>query len=281
MKIVLTGKTGFCFGVKRAVAMAESALNKDGPIHSLGSIIHNKQVVEYLARKGLKVAKHINDVKEGTVVISSHGISPRAAADIARRGLDIIDTTCPFVMAAQNITKKLNDEGYTVVIVGNASHPEVKALVDFVSKKVFVVKDKLEAGRLKLKQRDQVSIISQTTQSMANFLDVVTAISKTAPRELRIFNTICKDAEARQDQARRLAKKVDLMLVIGGKDSANTKRLFEVCRKVLTNSHLVETEDDINDRWLKSCKAVGITSGASTPDWEVRRVVDRIKLQKA
>jgi len=276
VKIILAEKTGFCFGVKRAVAMAETALDKKGPIHSLGSIIHNKQVVEGLLHKGLAAVKDINDIKEGTVVISSHGISPRVAHEIRSRGVKIIDTTCPFVLNAQKIAKNLNDEGYKVIIVGDARHPEVKALLDFAPNKTFVVKNKEEARSLRLGHGERLSVISQTTQSMANFLDVVKVVADTAPKEIRVFNTICKDAEDRQDQAKVIARQVDLMLVIGGKDSANTKRLYEVCRKILKNSHLIETEDDLQAGWFMTCRKVGITSGASTPDWVVERVVAKI-----
>ncbi len=276
MKIVLAEKTGFCFGVKRAVAMAEEALGKKEPICSLGSIIHNKQVVRDLSRKGLKVVKNIDDITEGTVVVSSHGISPKVAKDIVKRGIKIIDTTCPFVLNAQKIAKRLSEKGYVVVIVGDSKHPEVKALVDFAPKRVFVVKDKHQAVRLRLKKDDRVSIISQTTQSMTNFLDVVKTISGYAPKEMTIFNTICHDAENRQERARQLAGKVDLMLVVGGRDSANTKRLFEVCKKVLDNSHLLESEGELKEKWFESVKTAGITSGASTPEWVIKKVVKKI-----
>lgn len=277
MRIVRAEKTGFCFGVKRAVRMAELALGKNKPIHSLGSIIHNEQVVRGLALKGLKVIRNIDEVQEGTVVISSHGISPKVAQEMLKRGLKIIDTTCPFVLNAQKIAKSLSDEGYAVVIVGDSSHPEVKALVDFAPKKVMVVKSRVEALKLKLKPGEKVSVIAQTTQSMDNFLGVVHAVLEHSPRELRVFNTICKDAGSRQDKARAVAKKVDIMLVVGGANSANTKRLSEVCRKILKRSYLVETEEDLQAKWFKGCKTVGITSGASTPDWVIKKVVNKIK----
>ena len=277
MSVRLAKKVGFCFGVKRAVAMAEAALKKNKPIYSLGSIIHNRQVVEDLSRKGLKVIDDANKTKGGLLVISSHGLSPKIARDIAGRGIKIIDTTCPFVLNAQRIAKRLSDEGYIVVIVGDARHPEIKALVDFVPKKVFVVKDSREALRLKLKSDERVSIISQTTQSMANFLDVIKTVVEHRPKEVRVFNTICNDAEERQRFASRMAKEVSLMLVVGGKNSANTRRLLEVCKKTLKRSHLVETDKELRKAWFKKGQVVGITSGASTPDWMVQKVVNKIK----
>jgi len=281
MRIRLSKKIGFCFGVKRAVGMAEKALDKNkSSIYSLGSIIHNSQVVERLSRKGLKVIKDAGRMKGGVVVISSHGLSPGITKRILRRGIKIIDTTCPFVLNAQRIARRLGEEGYDVVVVGDAAHPEIKALVDFIPKgrgsRIYVVKDKHAAVRLKLGHDQKVGVISQTTQSSGNFLDVVKVISEKRPRELRVFNTICKDAEERQNFAGRLAKNVGMMLIIGGKNSANTRRLFEVCRKVLADSHLIETDKDLKENWFKKRQVIGVTSGASTPDWVIRKVVNSI-----
>ena len=274
--VKLARKTGFCFGVKRAVAMAEAALKKSAPIYSLGSVIHNKQVVRELSRRGLKVVKDTNGIKGGMLVISSHGISPKTACAIRARSIKIIDTTCPFVVNAQKAARRLSDEGYKVVIVGDAGHPEIKALVNFVPKRAFVVKDSSEAQALKLGPGDMVSVISQTTQSTGNFFNCIEAILGKHPKELKVVNTICADAGNRQDEARRLAAKVDCMLVIGGKDSANTNRLFEVTKKVLNRSHLVESEKDLKNRWFKKGEVIGITSGASTPDWVIKKVINKI-----
>ena len=277
MKIQLAKKIGFCFGVKRAIDMAEDALKTNKPIHSLGSIIHNKQVVNDLSKRGLKVVKAADDIKSGACVISSHGISPKIAKSISGRGIKIIDTTCPFVLKAQRIAKRMSDSGYNVIIVGDAGHPEVKALVDFVSKRAFVVKDAEGAKSLKLDKADRYIVISQTTQSTQNFLKVVELILSKRPRELKVYNTICRDAEVRQEAARKLARSQEAMLVVGGKNSANTRRLLEVCQNILNNSHLVETEEDLKKRWFENAHSVGITSGASTPDWIVKRVVKAVR----
>ena len=282
MSVKLAKKTGFCFGVKRAVSMAEKALLKRRPIYSLGSIIHNEQVVRGLSKKGLKVVKNINNIKKGVLLISSHGLSPKKQKSIIKRGIDIIDTTCPFVLKAQRVAKRLNDEGYAVVIVGDAQHPEVKALVDFAGENVSVVKDKKEAGSLKLGKDDRVSIISQTTQSKSNFSDVVKAIADKDPKELKVFSTICEDAESRQAHAKSLSRSVDLMIVVGGRNSANTKRLLDVCAEDSAQAYLIETEAELKSSWFKPGQSIGIASGASTPDWIVKKVVNRInkKLQK-
>jgi 4-hydroxy-3-methylbut-2-enyl diphosphate reductase len=277
MRLKLAKKVGFCFGVRRAVEMAEEVLNKEGSAYSLGSIIHNKQVVESLSERGLKVIDSIDAAGKGVLVISSHGISPDLADKISKRSLKLADTTCPFVRNAQKTAHSLGEEGYTVIIVGDSNHPEVKALYDFAGKKAYVVRDAAGFKALKLKPNKKIGILSQTTQSMNNFLSVVKAIIDSKPKDLRVFNTICKDAEERQAAARDISGAVDLMLIVGGKNSANTKRLLEVCKKILRKSYLIETEDDLRSRWFKGVSVVGITSGASTPDSIVRRVAKALK----
>jgi len=272
MRLKLAKKVGFCFGVRRAVKIAEEVLKTEGGAYSLGSIIHNKQVVEGLSKKGLKVIKSIDEADSGVLVISSHGISPKLAREISKRSLKLVDTTCPFVRNAQSSARSLGEEGYTVIIVGDVNHPEVRALYDFAGKKAYVVKDASGVAALKLKPGKRIGILSQTTQSMDNFLGVVRAIIDTKPEDLRIFNTICKDAQVRQAAACDISREVDLMLIVGGKNSANTKRLFEVCKKILRKSYLVETEHDLKNQWFKDVSVVGITSGASTPKTIVRRV---------
>jgi 4-hydroxy-3-methylbut-2-en-1-yl diphosphate reductase len=282
VKVQLAERIGFCFGVKRAVRMAEAALKKNKKIYSLGSIIHNEQVVEDLAKRGLKVIKDVSAVSGpgAVVVVSSHGIGPKVARRIRQRGIRVIDTTCPFVLNAQRIAQHLAREGYSAMIVGDSKHPEVKALVDFAPKGAVVVKDRAEAAALKPGKNARISVLSQTTQSQANFLDVVKTILEKRPKELKVCNTICNDAEERQRLASELASRVGLMLVIGGRHSANTRRLYEVCRKTLKNTHLIETEKELRRAWFSKVGSVGIASGASTPDWVVQQVVKSVKILK-
>ena len=281
MRIKLAKKVGFCFGVRHAVEMAEEVLSKGGRAYSLGSIIHNKQVVKDLSGRGLKVIKDIGEATGGVLVISSHGISPDIAGMIPKRSLKLVDTTCPFVRNAQDMARSLSEEGYKVIIVGDVNHPEVRALYDFAGKKAHVVKDIRGLKGLKFRPNEKIGVLSQTTQSMDNFLNVVKAIIDTKPKDLRVFNTICKDAEERQRAARDISREVDLMLIVGGKNSANTKRLLEVCKKILRKSYLVETESDLKEGWFKCVSVVGITSGASTPDNIVRRVAKGVSAFKA
>jgi 4-hydroxy-3-methylbut-2-enyl diphosphate reductase len=277
MRLKLARRVGFCFGVRRAVEMAEEVLKKENRAYSLGSIIHNRQVVEGLSKKGLKVIKSIDEADSGVLVISSHGISPDLFRKISKRSLKLVDTTCPFVRNAQSSARSLGEEGYTVIIVGDVDHPEVRALYDFAGKRAYVVKDARGLKALRLKPSERIGVLSQTTQSMDNFLGVVKAIIDAMPKDLKIFNTICKDAQERQAAARDISREVDLILVVGGKNSANTKRLLEVCKKTLRKSYLIETEDDLRSQWFKNVSVVGITSGASTPEAIVRRVAKIIR----
>ncbi len=276
MKVLLAKKTGFCFGVKRAVDMAEAALKKKGPTYSLGSLIHNEQVVRALEAKGLKIVKNESDIKNGTCVISSHGISPVIARRISDKGIKVIDTTCPFVLRAQKIAKIKSLAGYEVIIVGDAKHPEIKALVDFVATKATVVRDGKEAKALKLDTKAKYIVIAQTTQGRANFAEAVKAISAKRIKGLKVFNTICRDAGERQGAAMRLARTVDAIFVVGGRSSANTRRLYEVSKRRAEQARLIETEDEVKRSWLKGVSSVGITSGASTPKWVVNKVVKKI-----
>ncbi len=283
MKVRLANRSGFCFGVRRAINIAKNSLKERERVYSLGSIIHNRQVVEKLEEEGLKVINDIDDASSGAaIIISSHGISPSLLEKIKMRKLNIIDTTCPFVSNAQNLARSLSLEGYKVIIVGEKRHPEVKSLVGFAGDNALVVKNEKQASILKFKPADKISIISQTTQDIANHLDVCVALLSKKCREVRMFNTICNDTVKRQESAAKLASTVDTMLIVGGRNSANTSRLLFVCKKVRKNSHLVETEMDLRRGWFKARGRgiTGVASGASTPHWIIERVVKKIQNMK-
>jgi 4-hydroxy-3-methylbut-2-enyl diphosphate reductase len=275
MRVRLAERIGFCFGVKRAIHMAEEALRLHRKVYSLGSIIHNAQVVQRLSGKGLEIIRDPGRAKGGAVLISSHGAPPAVFAKIKKRGLGLIDTTCPFVLHAQRLAMEMAREGYMVVIVGEKTHPEVKALVGFARGRAIVVKGRDDPA-LRRVTGDKVAVISQTTQAIANFRGVANTLLRKRPREIRIFNTICNDTGKRQEAAADLAKTVDAMVIIGGRQSANTKRLFEVC-KGLNDAYLVETDRDVRSRWFEGKRTVGIASGASTPEWVITKVVNKIK----
>ena len=276
MKIAIAKKTGFCFGVRRAIDIAEKVLRQEDKAFSLGSIIHNRQVVMALGERGLIPAKDHRTIRRGTVVAPSHGLSPKVAGALKKRGLKIVDTTCPFVLNAQHIAEKLGKEGYLVVVVGDKAHPEIRALIDFIpGGRVRVVKDSKEAEGLAIGAQEKVSVLSQTTQSYAIFAGVLEVLIKKSLKELRVFNTICHDAGERQHAASELAKTVDIMIVVGGRESANTRRLFEVTSGEQPNSYHIETEEELRPEWFLGAPRVGITSGASTPDWIINKVIKR------
>ena len=267
----------FCFGVKRAISLAEKALKKcPAPVFSLGPLIHNRQVVTRLSGKGLSIVKDLKNITRGTIVIRSHGVSANTLDRIKRKKLNIVDATCPFVKNAQRIAKKLSESGYKVIIIGDKGHPEVKALRSFSKNGAVVIAAKNEIRNTGLKM-GKIGIVAQTTQLPENFLEVMTELLKKEFNEIRIFNTICRDTSMRQEAAKQCSKNNGLVIVVGGKNSANTRRLYDICRRMGTRAYHVEGPADIKSKWLKSEKAVGIVSGASTPRWIVDDVVARLK----
>ena len=269
MKIKVAKCAGFCFGVKRAINIAEGALKglKDGDrIYSLGALIHNPQVVEELFKKGLQVVASPEKIKSGTVIISSHGAPVEELEEIKKKKVQLIDATCPFVKYAQNIVRELKKGGYRIIIVGDSAHPEVKALNSIAGKS---------------RKSKKLGIISQTTQNKVNYINEIQKILNEDFSEVKIFNTICNDTSKRQSATRSLLKDCDLMIVIGGKNSANTKRLWQICKESGVDSFHIETELELKKEWFKGRKGVGITSGASTPDWIVKNVITKIKKMTA
>jgi (E)-4-hydroxy-3-methyl-but-2-enyl pyrophosphate reductase len=264
---------GFCSGVRRAIkiALAAAGRSTDG-VYSLGPLIHNPQVVKKLEVVGVKPLRRLRK-GGGVMVVRSHGASPRTLAKAEEYGFELIDATCPFVRRAQNNARKLYDMGYRVLIVGEKTHPEVKGIKSYVFGKARVIENADEAKRLKFRSR--VGIIAQTTTAVDTFASIVSEVSKRA-REVLVFNTICLETARRQERARSLARKVDVLLVVGGRNSANTSRLEELCRSICPKTHHVETADEIDGRWFRKGASVGIVAGASTPRWLVTEIVERI-----
>ena len=280
LRIRICEFSDFCFGVKRAISLAEEAVKKyPGPVFSLGPLIHNQQVVDELSKKGLGVLRDLKKIKKGTIVIRSHGIASDVLNEVKKKKIDIVDATCPFVKNAQRIAKKLSEDGYALVIIGDKGHPEVKSLKSFSGNRALVIATESDAKKLKLK-KGKIGIIAQTTQSVKNFLDVISELMKKDFNEVRIFNTICRDADMRQKSTKRCSKDNDMVIVVGGRNSANTKRLYEICRSMGTQAHYIETGCEIKNRWLKGKRDIGIVSGASTPRWIVDDVVKTLKGRK-
>jgi len=274
MEILLAKSAGFCFGVKRATQMAFAAAAEYSHICSLGPIIHSPQVVDKLAEQGVEVIEQVENIPAGAVIIRSHGVTAGEIQAILDRDLTMVDATCPFVKKAQEYAARLGAEGYSVVIVGEAEHPEVQGIVSYAATgQVLVVANAAEAE--KLPRLGRVGIVAQTTQSFENLRQVADICMKKS-RELRVFNTICDATTVRQNEAREIAQQVDVMLVIGGYNSANTTRLAHICQEILPDTHHLETAQEIESSWFTGARRVGITAGASTPRWLIDEVVSRV-----
>jgi small subunit ribosomal protein S1 len=272
MTIEVAKRAGFCFGVKRAVKMAfEAARTSPGPVYTLGPIIHNPQVVDELERRGVKAVDRPSQIRSGTAIIRSHGVHPRVLAALRKKRVRIIDATCPFVTKAQRAASCLRDEGRQVAIVGEREHPEVVALKGYAGDNSMIFTRRM-AGRVK----PRLGVLAQTTLSNDDFTKALGVLAERAS-DIHVINTICQATQIRQRDTMALAERSDVMVVVGGKNSANTTRLVELCRKVGKPAYHVETEADIDPRWFKEAERIGITAGASTPEGTVRQVVRRIQ----
>lgn len=273
MEIILAKRAGFCFGVKRATQMAFEAADKGGPTYTLGPIIHSPQVVQRLEEMGVKVLKDFSGMDSGTIIIRSHGVTAEELDQAVFKELEIVDATCPFVKKAQEHVKSLSQAGYNVVVVGDADHPEVQGIVSYAEGNVYVVGSGEEA--VKLPKMGKIGVVAQTTQSFENLKNVVHECLMKGG-EIRVFNTICDATAVRQEEAKALASQVDCMIVIGGFNSANTKRLAEVCAELQPKTHHIETAQELDFAWFEGVNKVGITAGASTPKWLIDEVTERI-----
>jgi len=274
MEIILAKSAGFCFGVRRATQMAFEAAAEHEAICSLGPVIHSPQVVKGLAEQGVKVVARVDDIPPGSVIIRSHGVTASEMAKVQEKNLAIVDATCPFVKKAQEYATRLSEEGYTVVIVGEVEHPEVQGIVSYAGEAVVhVVADARQAAALP--RMNKVGIVAQTTQLYENLKDIM-EVCLTKCQELRVFNTICDATSVRQNEAREIASRVDLMFVIGGHASANTSRLARICREIQPHTWHIETAEEIEPDWFAGAAKVGVTAGASTPRWLIDEVVARI-----
>jgi len=267
-------KVGFCFGVKRALDILEKVAHERGGVETLGAVVHNRQVLQKLAEIGVQVAKSVEDIHGDVVVTSSHGISPQLEEEIRARDIEIISTTCPFVLRAQVAARRLAEAGFLVVIFGDSQHPEVKGILGWTKGRGIAALDEKIITELKQIPR-RIGILSQTTQVPDHFTDFVKKLIDTAfarDSEMRIIDTICHDIRERQAAAIELAGQAGLMFVVGGHHSANTNRLAELCSKI-TETHLIETAAEIQPSWLEGKKRIGVTAGASTDEQTVNEVL--------
>jgi len=277
-EIEIGSELGFCFGVQRAIDILKKEIKTCGRLETLGAVVHNEQVMQKLSDIGISVVQSINDITGRVVAISSHGLEPQIEKELRKINIKVVDTTCPFVRRAQISARKLSDSGYFVIIYGEPQHSEVKGILGWAGGKGLATLDSSEI-RVAQNLTKRIGILSQTTQIPENFIEFVKNIidsTLTKDVEIRIQDTICHDIRRRQKSALELAGVVDLMLVIGGHSSANTKRLAELCSS-LTETHLIDTVDEIDVSWLRNKAKIGLTSGTSTSPETINEVVSQIR----
>jgi (E)-4-hydroxy-3-methyl-but-2-enyl pyrophosphate reductase len=279
MEIVIAKHSGFCEGVERAFQIALQQAQNGQPVYMLGNLVHNKQVVDKLKAGGIRSVSALSEIPDnssGVLLISAHGVPPEVYEEAKAKGLKVIDTTCPWVKRAQNLANKLADEGCVVVIVGDRGHAEVNGLVGWGRGLAKVVQTTADVEALDLAPDQCVGLIAQTTQAEEHFRQIAAALKQKAPN-VEVHDTICGATHKRQTAAVEVAKQVELMLVIGDKMSANTKRLTELCQAAGTETHQIETAFELEQSWLAGKKKVGVTGGASTPEWVIADVLTALR----
>jgi len=275
MKIIVANNIGFCFGVSRAIKIAESTLASKNNVYSLGPIIHNPQAVDELSRKGLKLLKQLPEKfdRNTTIILRTHGLTAQLQQKLSRAPVNLVDTTCPFVCRAQEIVKKLSREKYQIILLGDKKHPEVESLVSYGNRQTLVVNSLAEVK--KISPGKKLAFLSQTTQSRQLFEQIARYLKKKNPG-VKIFNTICQSSANRQEEAVKIARNVDLLLVVGGKNSANTRRLVRVANRFGPVKQ-IENYRELKDKWLKNIQTLGIISGASTPKKIIHNLIQHLQ----
>ncbi len=279
MQILRASDMGFCFGVRRAIVMMEQAAQEQPHIDSLGAVVHNPQVVERLNSQGVQVVKNVDDVTSPSVAITAHGVGPNVVQELEKRGLDVLDTTCPIVERSQMAAKRLVEDGFIVVVYGNSDHPETRGVLGWAGEKGLATTDHDFLKQYKRPPK-KIGILAQTTQVPEHFAAFVKDIMDQALEdvtEIRVVNTLCNATSKQQEAATILASQVELMIVVGGRNSANTRHLAELCTSAGVETHHIERADEIDASWIFGKERVGVTAGASTPDEAIDAVVQRLE----
>jgi 4-hydroxy-3-methylbut-2-enyl diphosphate reductase len=276
MQVLLADEYGFCFGVERAVQMVEEALSEGARVRTLGPLIHNIQETARLEAEGVSTIHAPEEIERGaTAVIRAHGVTPEVQRELEARAERVVDATCPFVTKVQKLAERAAAEGRDVVVVGNPDHPEMIGVKGYAPRNAHVVRDAAEVASLPPLHAPLV--VSQTTLKLSTFLEAADAVRERADAEPQIVNTICSATRDRQDAARALAGHVEVFYIIGGKHSSNSIKLLSVCKEQCARSFLIETPDEINAEDLRGARRVGVTAGASTPNWLIDQTLARLK----
>ena len=276
MKIRLARSAGFCFGVKRAIDTALKTAKGQAAVEMLGDIVHNEDVVRMINKAGVKTIKALTKGRNKTLLIRAHGAPLKTLRKAARAGYRIVDATCPMVKEIHKIAKESEEKGYTVVVIGDRKHDEVRGIIGQLKGKALLIDDIRRIPREKLKGIRKAAVVVQSTQNMDKVLAIVESL-KARIKEVKFFNTICRPTRIKQREIKSLPLTNDLMIIIGSKTSANTRRLYEISKALNKRSHWVRTKKDIRPEWFKGVKSVGVTAGASTPDETTRQVIDCIR----
>ena len=275
MEIIIAKQSGLCYGVKRALRIARRThQQKNGGVYTLGEIIHNPQVIADLKAQGICPVEDLNALRSGTVIIRSHGISPDIYKLLMERKMEIVDATCPIVKKIQKLVSRLANKEDEIIIVGNKEHPEIKGLIGYSLGKGVIVENETQAKRLPFKKKR--AVLAQSTQDLYLFANVVSAlIEKT--EELKVYNTICSSTQTRQKSTSELASIVDILFIVGGRNSSNTNKLYQISKRILPNTYFIESAKQITPHMIKGAKKVGLSGGASTPPEVIQEAVTRIK----
>ena len=276
MKVLLADEYGFCFGVERAVEMVENALAHGDTVKTLGPLIHNEQEMERLAKDGVSTISEPVQIQRGeTAVIRAHGVTPQVQQELGERASKVVDATCPFVTRVQKLAARAAEADRHVIVVGSPDHPEMIGVKGYAPEHAFIIRDETEVASLPRLRNPLV--VSQTTIKAKTFFDTAEAVKSKTDDEVQVINTICSATRDRQDAARSLSNIVDAFYVIGGRHSSNSLKLLAVCKENCEKSFLIETETEIEPKDLADVETVGVTAGASTPEWLIKKVVERLE----
>ncbi len=286
MEIILAEKMGFCFGVKRTVNETQKLVDQNiTDAITFGPIIHNNDVISYFNQRGITYVNDLQELKQkliekkiNTVVVRTHGIRKDVLEEIKKLNLKVINGTCPYVTKVHKIVEKMSKEGYPILIIGKADHPEIIGVTGYIENNVpyFIVKDEEDLNEIDFSKIKKMAVVSQTTEKIEKVQKIVSKLISFIP-EVRYFKTICYATDENQDAVHKLAPKVDVMIIIGGKNSSNTKKLFEIAKKYCQRSYHIENEKELDISWFNYNDKVGISAGASTPDWVISNVIHKIK----
>ena len=282
MEVIKAKSAGFCFGVKKAMETVYQQIeaNANRPIYTFGPLIHNEEVVKELKSKGVEVVDSVEELKalkEGIVIIRSHGVSKDIYKIMEDNGIECVDATCPFVKRIHKIVDKESALGKKVIIIGNDGHPEVEGIKGWSNTPAVVIEKEEEALEFSCKSDEKICIVSQTTFNYNKFKELVEIFEKKG-YDISVVNTICNATEERQTEAKKIAAEADVMIVIGGTHSSNTRKLYEICKNECENTHFIQTLDDLNLELPKSVRLVGITAGASTPNNIIEEVQNYVRI---